>query len=190
MSFPIICTRCATTASVNKITVGLRCACGGEPDIYVGSDDQLRAVARRQSSAFDAWMGRQAAQSGMEDDGSNEYAGKMPGPNQMSNHEGEITCPTCHGSGADLQDATDPCRECGGSGKVTPTTTPEDRWKSTYKHQYPSTQTTVPFMGRRKQGSTRRTAMIETMARTNGGMTRRQIEAVVDATLRRYPEVR
>lgn len=192
MSFPVICTSCAATAHVNKITAGLRHGCGGEVDLYLGTPDQLRAVAARQADSFADWMGRTASgdRSGEEDSRSGEYAGPMPGPNPMSNHEGEITCPTCHGSGRDLQDATDPCRECGGDGKVTPTTTPEDRWKDVYKHRYPSTQTTVPFMGRRKQASTRRTAMIQSVARTNRGMSRRQVEALVDETLRRYPEVR
>lgn len=190
MSFPVICESCGTTGAVNKVTAGLRCACGGEPDIYIGSQSQLAAVARRNADTFDGWMGRTAEHSGEEDNHSGEYAGPMPGPNTMSNGEGEIRCPVCHGSGNDIQDVGEDCRECGGDGTVTPTTTPRDRWQTTYQHQYPSTQTKVPFMGQRKQASHRRTAMIQTVARTNPGLGRVQVEALVDETLRRYPEVR
>jgi hypothetical protein len=76
--------------------------------------------------------------------GWSEYEGPMPGKNPMSNGEGSITCPVCHGDGFDLQEGND-CRECGGSGKVTPTTTA--RAPEVAKHDYPNNATTVPFMG-------------------------------------------
>jgi hypothetical protein len=58
-----------------------------------------------------------------------------------------ITCPVCKGSGQDPEGSYGPvaCRECHGTGVFTPNTEPRER--ATAPHGYPSTQTTVPFMG-------------------------------------------
>ena len=75
-----------------------------------------------------------------------EYEGPRPGPNEMSNGVGRVTCPTCHGDGYDIREGNE-CRACNGEGEITPTTEQDNRQPQVYRHQYPSTQTKVPFMG-------------------------------------------
>lgn len=169
-SFPVICFGCATVGSVNKVTSGLRCTCGStDLDYYTGTQEQIARIAQADTDRIlaEARASRENGVSSFKDfmlhkeadseqlRGWSEYEGPMPGPNQMSNHVKQpITCPTCLGLGVDIKDDGGPCRACGGKGTLTPTTsvTPEP---AVYKHQYPSTQTTVPFMGRRKNGGRR-----------------------------------
>lgn len=156
-AFNIICFGCAALGTVNKVTAGLRCTCGStDLDYYSGTEEQQARLAKKAASvtstgpSFKEFMLQKKAD--VEPlRGWSEYEGPMPGPNQMSNHVKQpITCPTCLGFGVNVKDDGGPCRACGGKGTLTPTTsvTPEP---AVYKHEYPSTQTTVPFMGRRKQ---------------------------------------
>jgi rubredoxin len=82
------------------------------------------------------------------------YKGPMPGKNPLQNsddpHMGPKRCSVCKGSGYDIKDRGT-CRECGGTGFMTPTTTPEP--PAVARHNYPSTQTTVPFMGKKKEAA-------------------------------------
>lgn len=156
----IVCMRCGFTGAVNKVTAGLRCTCGSDDlDLYTGSDEQrahLARLHRTEASApgaptFAQFMLGSKTTAGPKNVEPNwdEYEGPMPGPNPMSNGVGVVPCPVCHGEGYDLQDGG-PCRECGGDGDVHPTTAnPEP--PAVAKHNYPSTQTRVPFMGQRKK---------------------------------------
>lgn len=172
-AFPVICFGCATVGSVNKVTAGLRCTCGStDLDYYSGTEEQIARLAQADMDQIraEARAARESGASSFKDfmlykeadseplRGWSEYEGPMPGPNQMSNHVKQpITCPTCLGLGVDIKDDGGPCRACGGKGKLTPTTSvmPEP---AVYKHQYPSTQTSVPFMGRRKKQGGRRSS--------------------------------
>lgn len=150
----VFCWGCASHGAVTKVTAGLRCSCGSDDvDLYTASHEQLARVAAVRTVtelSFAAFMTKASAPVGGDVPGWNEYAGPRPTPSTMSNGVAEpITCPVCHGSRYDTLDKGT-CRECGGSGVVTPTTSAQDA-PAVARHQYPSTQTTVPFMGRRKQ---------------------------------------
>jgi hypothetical protein len=192
-SYSVICLDCAQRGAVNKLTAGLVCRCGGQVDLYYPSSaSQRRLIASRAPGAsFATWMGRTAAPEGMESSpGSNEYAGPPPHGTEMTNHEGKIRCPSCHGSGNDITDVGEGCRECDGTGFVTPTTTPSD--PEVYRHRYApdgerNKQTKVPFVGTRKAA---RNQLYQRVREANPGLTPREAMGVVDETLRRYPEVR
>lgn len=154
----VFCWSCAAHAAVNKVTATLRCGCGSDDvDLWDGGREQLARVAAVRSArtvSFVDFMTKQAAPATLP--GWNEYQGPMPGKNPMqvgptqwpeTDSGGKTTCPVCHGSGFSLQDGG-PCRECGGSGKLTPNTTPEP--PAVARHNYPSTQTKVPFMGQKR----------------------------------------
>lgn len=153
----IICMSCAYTASVNKVTAGLRCACGSDDlDAYTGTVEQNAHIARLRGPkatpapplpTFAQYMA--AAVPKNVEPNWDEYVGPMPGPNVMDNHVGPVRCPTCHGSKYDIQEGNT-CRACGGKGFLTPTTsvTPAP---AVAPHRYPSNETTTPFMGQRKK---------------------------------------
>lgn len=153
MTAHIFCWGCAEHGVVNKVTAGLRCSCGSNDlDLYEASPAQLARVAAVHTpnpGAFTSFMVSASQSVGDEIKGWDVYKGPMPGPNSMNNGVGQpVRCSVCRGSGYDIQDKAI-CRECGGSGQITPTTTAEP--PAVAKHNYPSTQTSVPFMGRRKQ---------------------------------------
>lgn len=148
----IICHGCATVGAVNRVTAGLRCTCGStDLDLFdPGAQSFLAAMGVEANSGGTGWG------KSMPDPlrGWSEYPGPMPGRNDMSNHEpSPMRCPVCHGSGEDSRDNRNngTCRECGGSGILTPTTTPAP--PEVARHNYPSTQTTVPFVGRRRRAT-------------------------------------
>lgn len=167
----LLCYGCGATGLALKVTAGLQCRCGSKDlDLYTGSLEQREASWALQSAgnvSFADWMttesfvnmlAKQGLQEGPQqqrrapvgDDipGWNEYAGPRPGPSGESNGVGTpMTCPTCHGSGFAIQDGGE-CRTCGGSGTFTPNTTAEP--PAVARHNYPSNQTTVPFMGKKR----------------------------------------
>jgi hypothetical protein len=157
MSTMVICHGCQTVGAVNRVTATLRCTCGSDDlDLYEGARQVQHFDRTALDQGFLAFMGVTANSGGtgwgqpMPDalQGWNQYAGPMPGPNPNGNARdaGDDLCPTCHGDGFDMQDGVS-CRECGGSGHVTPTTS------VTPKPLTPKRpgQTSVPFMGRRKK---------------------------------------
>jgi ssDNA-binding Zn-finger/Zn-ribbon topoisomerase 1 len=157
---PIICLSCGNGAIVSGVTASLTCKCGSQDiDLFEGTPEQkmLRrkyvASLRPPTPTFAEFMTGKTARELPKTvvPGWNEYEGPMPGKNPLSNGvPGPLTCPVCHGSKFDIQDGG-PCRECGGTGVMTPDTTPEE--PQVARHQYPSTQTTTPFMGRKKKAA-------------------------------------
>lgn len=147
--FELRCHGCGTVGSVNKITAGLRCSCGSR-------DLDLNDTA---ATTFADWMGAKTASpqhpsggTGFDDprpdplQGWSQFEGPHPGPNEMSNNEpASPECPTCKGSGKDIRDNRNNgiCRECGGTGDMTPTTTPE----ATQDASSGPNKTSVPFFG-------------------------------------------
>jgi hypothetical protein len=133
----------------------VRCVCGStDIDLYEGTPVQQAHIAslRTPPSFKEFMLGARHQARTDELRGWSEYEGPMPGPNPMSNHvEQPLTCPTCHGSGVNAKDDPGPCRACRGSGHLTPTTSELDE-PQVARHNYPSTQTTTPFVGRRVQG--------------------------------------
>jgi ssDNA-binding Zn-finger/Zn-ribbon topoisomerase 1 len=146
----VYCMRCGSSGAVNKVTAGLQCHCGSKNIVF--DEAQAKAAALVPSPGdFSIFMTGQAAGTLVSGDSSgwNEYTGPPPSANTMSTGiPTPITCPTCHGSKFDIQDGT-VCRACRGRGVITPSTEPEP--PAVARHDYPSTQTKVPFMGRRKQ---------------------------------------
>ena len=166
MSTPVFCWNCTNVGSAVKVTANLRCACGSrDVDLYDPQDPHQRhriamvAQAHAEPPTFvEHMVGPRFASHttastpvGTEIPGWDVYKGPMPGKNPLQNnddpHMGPMRCSVCKGSGYDLRDRN-VCRECGGTGFMTPTTTPEP--PAVARHQYPSTQTTIPFMGKRK----------------------------------------
>lgn len=164
----VMCFGCGFTGAVNRVTAGLRCTCGSaDLDLYTGSDEQRAHLAKLrqpktstlsvstagQAPTFAQFMlgkKRVAAAPKTVEPNWDEYVGPPPGPNPMSNHVGPVTCPTCLGSKVDIKDDAGPCRACRGTGVITPTTTVTPP-PAVAPHNYPSTQTKVPFMGQRRQ---------------------------------------
>jgi hypothetical protein len=148
MPYDLKCHGCQTVGSVNRITAGLRCSCGStDLDVMDQPPSFLEFMGVQASSGGTGWTGPRSDSL----DGWNVYQGPMPGPNPMSNNEPDSpVCPTCHGSGEDIRDNRNNgiCRECGGSGHMTPTTTP--RPTQVAPHADSSHTTKVPFMGTRK----------------------------------------
>jgi hypothetical protein len=152
---PVCCMACGAQACVNRVTANLQCGCGSsDVDIYDGSPGQLQAIAAARASqlSFLAFM-REGTSTpvGTEVPGWNVYQGPPPSPNPWGHAKSSLPCPVCHGSKFDVQDGG-VCRECGGSGTMTPTTSVAPA-PLVAKHPDSSTQTSVPFMGRRKQAT-------------------------------------
>lgn len=160
-AIPIICFQCGSIGAVQRVTAALRCGgCGSDDlDAYTGSVEQ-KGLASTGSASFAEFMtGKTALQEGPQGprkqpvggdvEGWDEYTGPRATPTQEQNGIGTpMTCGVCHGSGFDLQEGGK-CRTCGGSGFFTPNTTAET--PAVARHDYPSTQTAVPFMGRKRQ---------------------------------------
>lgn len=160
---PIICLGCGNGAIIDGVTAGITCKCGSQDiDLFEDSPEQ-KALRRRyfasqqvvEPSTFAEFMTGKTARELPQTvvPGWNEYQGPMPGKNPTSNNEppGLLTCTVCHGSGFDVQDGGK-CRECGGDGKmISPTSDMET--PQVARHPYPSTQTTTPFMGRKKKAA-------------------------------------
>lgn len=156
MPYTVKCFSCSHVGLVNKISAQLTCTCGSR-DIDLIDPAEV---------TFMEFMGATANSGGtgwnhtMPDalDGWSEYAGPPPGANPMPTPtpNNPFTCQECQGTKVDVRDGGT-CRACKGTGTRTPTTAeaPEPMVK---RHDYPSTQTKVPFMGRRRtatQPSTR-----------------------------------
>lgn len=153
---PVCCMTCGNRACVNRVTAGLRCRCGStDVDLYDPADraqtQHLAMLRVAQTSFADFMKGAASSPVGEEIPGWNVYTGPKPGPNPFHAPATPPVCPTCHGGKIDPQDGGT-CRECGGEGKITPTTSvrPEP---PVARHPGRSTQTTVPFMGRRKRAT-------------------------------------
>lgn len=152
---PVCCYACGNQACVNRVTAGLRCRCGStEVDLVDGTPEQAEHLAslRTGQLSFLDFM-RQASTSpvGTEIKGWNVYQGPPPAANPAHAPTATIPCPVCHGSGLDLQDGG-VCRECGGDKRLTPTTSVQPA-PLVARHPGTSTQTSVPFMGRRRQAA-------------------------------------
>lgn len=159
---PIICLSCGNGAIVDKVTAGIMCKCGSRDiDLFVDSADQ-KALRRKYFASlqpaplpsFAEFMTGKTARELPQTvvPGWDEYQGQMPGPNPMSNgRPTPLTCSVCHGSKFDIQDGG-PCRECGGQGVMTAPTTPKSE-PQVAPHHYPSTETIVPMMGRKKKAA-------------------------------------
>jgi hypothetical protein len=150
VSIQIMCHGCGAQGAVNRVTAGLRCACGSD-DIDFG-----RSAA---DVTFLEHMGVTANSGGtgwgktMPDPlkGWTEFAGPHVSPNPFAVDQAPRTCPECKGAKVDIRDGG-LCRLCGGDGKVQSGTAvkPEPLVK---RHNYPSTQTSTPFMGQRKRAA-------------------------------------
>jgi ssDNA-binding Zn-finger/Zn-ribbon topoisomerase 1 len=157
---PIICLSCGNGAIVDRVTAGITCKCGSR-DIDLFEDTPAQKALRRryfasqrptQVPSFAEFMTGKTARELPQTvvPGWDEYQGPMPGPNPTSNGVATpLTCSVCHGSKFDIQDGG-PCRECGGQGVMTAPTTPKSE-PQVARHPYPSTQTIVPLMGRKKK---------------------------------------
>lgn len=146
----VICMTCGHLAPVaaRQVTATLMCSCGSDDlDLYIASAEQRRVAGKepvhQPPPTLPGW---------------NEYAGPQPGQNTSSNGvPTPITCPVCKGSGYDSQDGMGgKCRTCHGKGVYTPMTDGEPPMVA--RHDYPSTQTQVPFMGSPGRQGSRRTA--------------------------------
>jgi hypothetical protein len=152
-SVPVCCFSCGNQACVNRVTANLRCRCGStDVDLFDGSPEQLQALAMAKiarTSFLDFMREGASTPVGSEIKGWNVYEGPMPGPNPWgSPATAGAPCPACHGNKFDLQDGG-PCRECGGSGVMTPTTSVSPA-PLVARHPEPTTQTKIPFMARRR----------------------------------------
>ncbi len=114
----IFCGNCGTTATVNKVTAGIRCRCGaGIEHIGALGVDPMPAHLAYPHGPGTGWGVPQDLTRGW-----SSYEGPPVGPNPKGVSVADnMTCPTCHGAGYDVIDHSI-CRECGGSGKVTATT--------------------------------------------------------------------
>jgi hypothetical protein len=149
MSVEVICLSCKAVGAVNRVTAGLRCSCGSsDVDLYDPAEHlsflEFMGAAHGPGTGWGKTMPDPLK-------GWGEYAGPMPGANPFSapTPQGAFTCPECKGSKTDIRDGG-LCRACKGTGTRTPTTAeaPEPLVK---RHNYPSTQTTTPFVGHRKR---------------------------------------
>lgn len=132
---------------------------------------------------FSEWMtGKTAAPTkaapvGGDVPGWNEYTGPRPGVSGEQNGIGTpYVCPVCHGEGFDLQDGGT-CRMCGGAKVITPNADEHEEVPAVARHDYPSTQTKVPFMGKRKsKAKVDKTAALNDLVRniekSNPGLSR------------------
>lgn len=157
----LFCWGCAGRGVVNRVTAGIRCTCGSQDvDLWVNSTEQRGRIAslglllepdEQDPFLFAAYMVKHSIPVGTEIPGWNEYTGPGPSANPMHNGfpPGDVVCSECHGSGIDIQDGG-PCRACGTDGKRTPPTsvTPPP---AVARHEGPSTQTKVPFVGKKLQ---------------------------------------
>lgn len=144
----LICHGCRTVGSVDRITAGLRCTCGSDDlDLFDPSELTFLEYMGAAHGPGTGWNVTRPDPL----DGWSQYAGPMPGANPMPTPAGPDRCPECKGQKVDIRDGG-LCRACKGTGKRTPTFSeaPEPLVK---RHNYPSTQTSVPFMGRRRRAS-------------------------------------
>lgn len=165
---PVCCFSCGAKACVNRVTAGLRCGCGStDIDLYDGSADQLQAlaVARVSRQSFLDFM-REGSSSpvGTEIPGWDVYAGPAPGANPWGTPATEKPCEECRGSGTDILDGG-PCRACGADGQRTPPTAAHPE-PLVARHPGRSTQTRVPFVGRRRTAAPAMPTVEETLRET------------------------
>lgn len=139
----IICHGCRATGSVNRVTAGLRCACGST-DIDLLDPAELTflefmGAAHGPGTGWGATMPDPLK-------GWSAYPGPMPGKNPRVAPAGPDRCGNCHGSGRSKEGK---CRACFGTGHRTPTTSvsPEP-----LVAKHPG-QTSTPFMGQRKRAA-------------------------------------
>jgi uncharacterized Zn finger protein (UPF0148 family) len=154
-SYTVKCFSCQNVGVINKISAQLTCTCGSR-DIDLIDPAEI---------TFLEFMGVTASSGGtgwnhtMPDplDGWDEYAGPPPGANPFSAPapNNPFACQECQGTKVDVRDGGT-CRACKGTGTRTPTTAeaPEPMVK---RHDYPSTQTKIPFMGRHRSAAPERT---------------------------------
>lgn len=147
MTVALKCFGCGTVGEVNKITAGLVCTCGStELDLYdgPGPEDTFLAYMGAAHGPGTGWNAT------MPDPfkGWSQYAGPMPGKNDLPTPEpSRLRCEQCKGRGFDMLEGGI-CRACKGKG-VRPSPTSVSPEPLVKRHNYPSTQTKVPFMGQR-----------------------------------------
>lgn len=145
MPTSIICHGCGTVGAVNRVTAGLRCTCGSNDlDLFEPGSIPFLAAMGVEANSGGTGFGKT-----MPDPlkGWSDYAGPMPGKSPFAVTPSPMRCPNCNGSGRSLREV---CRACKGTGRYHPqmSEVPETQ---VARHRYPSTQTTVPFVGRRKK---------------------------------------
>lgn len=150
----IICHGCRTIGAVNRVTAGLRCSCGStDLDLHEpGAESFFEFMGVKTASpahpsggtGFDKAMPDPLKGWAVDNP---EELHDMPGVNESSNHEpASPTCPVCKGSGKDITDNRNngTCRECGGSGHLTPTTTAREPQVADSANEH---RTSTPFFG-------------------------------------------
>lgn len=161
----IICHGCGLVGAVNRVTANLRCTCGSHDlDLYTGSQQQRSFLASLQASRTTFAEHMTGEMPGTKHyphqdkypteypalPGWSEYVGPKPGLNDMDNgyphQDGERTRSTS-------PEGADGVNNLYVYDKHAPRSAPtEDLDEPAVKrHQGPSTQTTVPFVGRRKK---------------------------------------
>lgn len=141
MSVEVFCHGCRTRGAVNRVTAGLRCACGStDVDLYQPGMETFFAAMGAAHGPGTGWG------ASMPDplEGWGQYPGPMPGPNPRSSPAGPPVCQNCKGSGRSKEGT---CRACFGTGHRQPTF--ED-YPEPLVARHPG-QTTVPFMGQRRR---------------------------------------
>lgn len=145
-AYTVRCLDCQTVGNIQRLSTRVRCTCGSRNLDLI---DPLSVTFLEHMGAAHGPGTGWSTTPKADPSGWGEYTGPAPSPNPYRPEPGPTHCPECHGSGQD-PDNEGRCRACGGSGRRTPTTEvpPEPQ---VARHNYPSTQTKVPFMGQRKR---------------------------------------
>jgi hypothetical protein len=143
----LACQGCGFTGEVNRVSPGIRCACGST-DLKIVSSSGGTGWNQPRPDPLRGW---------------NQYAGPMPGSNPTPPPRGPAKCQECKGTGMDVRDYGT-CRACKGLG-VRPLTFGDFPEPQVARHNYPSTQTRVPFVGAKQGASYEPAALAERRAR-------------------------
>jgi hypothetical protein len=142
MPITVKCHSCQNVGMINKLSMNLTCTCGSRDiDLHDPASVSFLEFMGAAHGPGTGWG--QSRPDAL--DGWSEYAGPAPSSNPFNAPNEPGPCPECHGSKRD-PDGEGVCRACGGQGHRTPTTQ-NDSEPQVARHNYPSTQTKVPFMG-------------------------------------------
>ena len=176
----LICHGCQTIGAVNRVTAGLRCTCGSDDlDVYEPGVESFLVAMGAAHGPGTGWG------QPMPDPlrGWTEYAGPHVHPNPFEVPKAPQLCPECKGVKMDMRDGGI-CRLCKGSGQVQSGTAVAPP-PLVPRHPGPSTQTTVPFVGRYHNGARPSKGRPE-----EGGRTIKSPEEVIKATTPGWQEGR